>query len=64
MASVFFSVLASCAIFSPVVFAVLLAALINLLIESQCIHKIKGACSGFHAVCLAVPALQPWVLFE
>lgn len=40
--------------FSALLVCAALAALINLLIESQCIHKIKGACSGLRAVCLAV----------
>ena len=40
--------------FSALLVCAALAALINLLVESQCIHKIKGSCNGFYAVCLAV----------
>jgi len=39
--------------FSALLVCAALAVLVNLPVESQCTHKIKGACSGFFAVCLA-----------
>lgn len=40
--------------FSVLLVGAALATLLNLLIESQCTHRIKGACGGVYAFCLAV----------
>lgn len=40
--------------FSALLVCAALAALVNLLTESQFIHRIKEACSGVYAVCLVV----------
>lgn len=55
--------------FSALLVCAALTALLNLLIKSQCIHKIKGACGGVVGFMpfvwlSSVPALQPWVLYK